>query len=534
MTVRAVVLGLLGALFIACAGYINDFVLKLTYLIGNHFPIFIFGGLVLFLLLVNPLLRLIRIDFSIKEMATIVILMLSTACIPSSGLLRTFTITLAMPAQLTEQNVAWGPKRNNLLAYVPDKLLASKVVDSRVVGPFIQGMKSSDADKIDIHQIPWAMQPDPQHEGAVTGWSRPLGFWVPLIALTFLGLLGLAAVVHRQWSSNELLRYPIAEFASEIMEQEKGRLFAKVFYNRLFWGGVIAALAVHLVNGYWVWNNKSIQIPVNIDMGVRCGSCGPTWRSPARPGRHEPAAVDHGGGVQLPAVQRGGAEPGHLQFPVLRHRGRLHQLRRGHQRELLHRRPVQLPALRQLPGRGADGAVRRTQLLRGRGEAAAGAARQAIPPYSVWGARIFLGCMIAAVAWLTTIGLDVYLAVIVMLMITLMLLVVGRINAETGLFFIQPGWPIIGCMLGMFGSHALGPQMLLILGLVVTVLAADPRESIMPFILNGLKLSERSGVRPSRAMPWMSTALIAGLALGVPFVLWRSTTGASTSPRTTG
>ena len=43
MTIRAVILGLLGAIFLAAVGYINDHVWHLTQIVACHFPVFVFG-----------------------------------------------------------------------------------------------------------------------------------------------------------------------------------------------------------------------------------------------------------------------------------------------------------------------------------------------------------------------------------------------------------------------------------------------------------------------------------------------------------
>ena len=56
MTKRAVILGLLAAAVLANITFFNDMVTKSTYLIGNFLPLAVFGGLIFFVLLVNPLL----------------------------------------------------------------------------------------------------------------------------------------------------------------------------------------------------------------------------------------------------------------------------------------------------------------------------------------------------------------------------------------------------------------------------------------------------------------------------------------------
>ncbi len=60
MTLRAVILGILGALFIAGFGYVDDQILRSTLMVGHFFPVIVFGGLVVLTIGVNPLLTRLR------------------------------------------------------------------------------------------------------------------------------------------------------------------------------------------------------------------------------------------------------------------------------------------------------------------------------------------------------------------------------------------------------------------------------------------------------------------------------------------
>lgn len=85
MTRRSVLLGLLGAALVCGASFLNDRVLRQTYLVGNNMPVSVYGTLILFLLFVNPLLR--KRHLSGGEMAVILALTLAACCLPGSGLL---------------------------------------------------------------------------------------------------------------------------------------------------------------------------------------------------------------------------------------------------------------------------------------------------------------------------------------------------------------------------------------------------------------------------------------------------------------
>jgi hypothetical protein len=92
--------------------------------------------------------------------------------------------------------------------------------------------------------------------------------------------------------------------------------------------------------------------------------------------------------------------------------------------------------------------------------------------------------------------------------------------AETGLFFIQPWWLPLAFFAGFFGFEALGPTQFILLGMVSIVLAGDPRETLMPFVVNGLKIAEENKVSRGRAGAGAMVAVTLALAVAIPSVLW--------------
>ena len=54
MTARAIIIGLIGAAIVGATGYFNDIVMHQTFLYNNYLPLFIFGAVMLFVVLVNP------------------------------------------------------------------------------------------------------------------------------------------------------------------------------------------------------------------------------------------------------------------------------------------------------------------------------------------------------------------------------------------------------------------------------------------------------------------------------------------------
>jgi hypothetical protein len=123
MTVRAVLLGLAGAAFVAATGYFNDQIMLLTPLVGNHMPIIVFGLLAFAVMVANPLLFQLhrRVPLRRGELATIVAIMLVACSIPGAGLMWTFIPSLGLPAEHNLHEPSW--QRYDVLSYVPDTML---------------------------------------------------------------------------------------------------------------------------------------------------------------------------------------------------------------------------------------------------------------------------------------------------------------------------------------------------------------------------------------------------------------------------
>ena len=148
---------------------------------------------------------------------------------------------------------------------------------------------------------------------------------------------------------------------------------------------------------------------------------------------------------------------------------------------------------------------------------AGGNARDAGP---VWGARIFLIGAGAFIANLVLVGLDWQLAVLYTAMLLMVFVVMGRIIAETGLFFLAPRLYPGALLLGLLGGQALGPRMAAIMMVVSMVFVLDPREVLMPFLVNGLKIADMKHVPTGRVALGAGLALVVGLAVGLPVTLY--------------
>ncbi|MBT3286321.1 MAG: hypothetical protein HN380_03170, partial [Victivallales bacterium] len=138
MTIRSVLLGLLGATAICGLSYLNDQILRQTYLVGNNMPVAVYGILILVVVLINPILR--RLSLTGKELAVILTLTLAACCIPGSGLLRSFTTSLMLPHHYNRLEPGW--RENKILETCPKVMLAEVTEENsdRALDGFVQGL----------------------------------------------------------------------------------------------------------------------------------------------------------------------------------------------------------------------------------------------------------------------------------------------------------------------------------------------------------------------------------------------------------
>ena len=105
-------------------------------------------------------------------------------------------------------------------------------------------------------------------------------------------------------------------------------------------------------------------------------------------------------------------------------------------------------------------------------------------------------------------------------MMLLLLVIVSRIGAETGLFDIQARWQPLGVLLGCLGLFALGPKMIILVGLFCTMLTLTPGGMLAPFFVNSLRVCSRLGVRPAHAGLSAGGLYLGGICLAAVVMLW--------------
>lgn len=524
MTPRAVALGLLGAAFICGYTYFNDGVLRQTMFVGNYMPTSVYGGLLLALFCLNPLLRRAsrlagnRLAWlrplSARELVVIVALALPACCVPYSSMLRILPKAAMLPHHYARTQPGWSWKDDDgtphsVLDYAPRRMLADAAAnDGNALTGFVQGLRLG-GEPISLSDVPWH------------AWRSTLLFWLPLFGLLWVALTGLALVLHRQWSLHEHLPYPLVQFTSAMLPAEDGSA-SPVFRHRSFWIALVMVLIVHLNNYLYVYY-PDVLIEIRRSFGFwPLARLFPTFMRGGGWSLINPqfyfAAVGIAYLLATDVSLAVGLGPFVFKYVAGILAGYGISLEGGTrfspriEQGLVYGGYIGFCAAMLYTGRHFYGNVlRRACGLR---------SSENVGPCSVWGMRVFLLGFAVFVADIALLGLDWQLALIYGLLTVIIFAVMGRIIAETGLFFIAPYLYPCVFILGFVGDQSLGPQALMIMFILTCMVLIDPRETFMPYMMNTVKLIDDHHLRLGRTAVLSLAAVFVGLAVAVPVTLY--------------
>ncbi|MEX0655241.1 MAG: DUF6785 family protein [Phycisphaeraceae bacterium] len=381
-------------------------------------------------------------------------------------------------------------------------LVAGGRADPVAVDALLEGR-----DDVGVMDVPWAL------------WWPVIWLWGGLALLTGVAALCLALVVHPQWSRRELLAYPIARFVEEIGERKAGAWLPAMASNQVFWYGFVALLVFHLINGLYAWmGDPWPQIPRSFDFEAVTElfpNASRVWGSYAY---FYPTLFPSVVAFTFFLTTSVSFSLGISQAMYMALGSAL----------LLYGMPIENDYIggeqANLMRFGAYFGIALMIAYTGRRYytnvigSAAGLSRKAdTPGYAVWAARGLVLALVLGVVWLQQAGLDWVLACVFLALVMLTFLVMARIVAETGAFFLQAYWLPVGIITALFGIEAIGPTGYILLAVASVMIVGDPREALMPFLTNGLQMTERAGKQSPRGVaPWLAVMIIAGfLVAGV-------------------
>ncbi len=399
---------------------------------------------------------------------------------------------------------AWRLAQSRLKTAVQETLPESERLYERVYPGFLNGLPNGD-EVVGFKDLP------------VAAWIPTLAFWLPLIISGAVASLMLALVVHRQWSSHEQLRYPIANVATTLMTRSGSSLIADVFCTRLFWWGFIPVVCLHGLNFLALqlpgllpniplqWSNKGVVewfLPNIGQSGGNALNSGGLYFSVIGLSYFIAAEISLSVGISgmvlaVLATLFWWASNGSATMDVVGARSGAY---------------FGFAAIIVYTGRHYYWAVL---------QAAFGRQREDVAAEQAWAARLFLAAGVAFIAVLVGgFGLDWPVALCFSLAVLVLMLVVSRIVCETGMPFVQAGWGPAQVVANMLGFAAIGPAPLMTMYLIGGALFKEARESLLPFASTALKVAENTGVPRLRFALIGTVAMLIALVAGIAATSW--------------
>jgi len=518
LTIRSLILGSFFALFISGFCYFHDCVLNThahIRLVPHLMPHAVYGGLLLAVLLANPLLRKLRWNpLKASELAVIVGLCLISCSVPFYSLVHCWPSALMMPHRFARVDVGW--QREKIVETVPQRMLADPEYDNgAALDSYVTGMGKGDQ-HVHPREIPWR------------AWFRPLAFWIPLVFALSVAMLGLAVVVHRQWSRHELLPYPISRFAHSLLPGHEGC----VLHQRGFLIAAGIVFAIHMNNYAYAWWPKYL-VPVQLRMNfwaftelfpqILHGD-GPSLFRPRIMFAVIGIAYFFASDVSLSLA----IFPYFMCYLMGVLTGYGLQVTRGF--SLYHNTKVFLYT-------GGYVGVFLMSLYTGRffywnllRQSLWLPGRERAEPWLAWSMRMFLGGSACFWLLLCQVGLDWLVALFYTVLAIIVFTVISRAVAEAGGFYVGT-WILPDAVLwGFLGAQAVGPTTLATMGLVSAVVLAGPGWATMPFAVQALKMADLGNVSIPRMARWSTLVLLACILLALASTIyWQYDRGATAS-----
>jgi len=395
------------------------------------------------------------------------------------------------------------PRRAGVLELAPPRMLADPTRHPDALDGFVTGLGGEAP--LRVRDLPWA------------AWRRALIFWVPVILTLVLASLGLALVMHRQWTRHEHLPFPTMEFARSILPEADGRP-AQLLRQRAFWICLGIVGAIHLVNYAHVWWPNTV-IPINLRIELyplvemlpvlRQGwwwwpLFGPTIYFTGIGLAYflaNDVSFSLGVGPYIFCLISGTI----ASYGIAMGGGRLH------------------PHMESFMNSGAYAGLFVMLVYSGRHYFRAAFSRglglptsEAVEPHAVWGARAALLGFALLVVQIAAMGVEWPYAVLYTFWLLLVPLVTGRMLAESGVFFINPRTYPCALLWGFFGVAALGRQPLLVMALFTIALLIHASLAVLPFAVSAFRVAEDTDVKPGRMALGGGLAVLVALAVMIP------------------
>ncbi len=365
------------------------------------------------------------------------------------------------------------------------------------------------------------------YEGLRTGgppwrpWIQALAAWLPAVLAMFLAYFCLASIIRRQWVDNEKLAFPLAVPPVELAEHFRWR--ESIFADPITWIGFAIPTLMYSINGIHLIRPSIPDIPVRFNLNQMVfNPLGRPWRDLGTTS----ANLSFGG------IGFGYFLPGQVLFSlwaffvIIRIQNIVFSAF-GATAEAMPLYPTTIWNGYQVAGayivlsgyliRSAMPHLRAVWQAALRGDEQVGDhpgdPRPALPPRT---ALIGLGiAMVVATWWFVLLGMSWWMAVLeTVIFLLVVCLVMARAVAEAGLPMTETSFRPVDLVRLVSPMRALTPQTLTALSLADAVFTRDLRGNLLNTMLDGLKMSDATGLDRRHLYLGVAISLVVVLTFG--------------------
>ncbi len=237
ITMRSVVIGVIGVTLLCLASPYQDLVYR-NMIAGGHSAPLLSMLFFIMLVILNWLVRKISGKaLSGYEMATIFCMLLVASGIPSMGLVDYLIPALVAPFYFADQANNWA---THFHPHIPIWLVPSKDGNSEIILDFVRGGAS----------VPWA------------AWIPCLAMWSTFLAAFYLATFSLCRLFSESWIHVERLSFPLVELPLASFEERT----QPTWRGPVFWVGVLLPLFIYSWNSLPRYGVEVPAIPLSSNL----------------------------------------------------------------------------------------------------------------------------------------------------------------------------------------------------------------------------------------------------------------------------
>ena len=446
----------------------SDLRIQGTWTAASHLPMGPIAVLLALVLFGRPTVYRLghRYRLSPSEIATIYILMLVGAGVPSFGLTEYLIPTLAGASYFASVGNGWAPTFYHRIPRWMVPFDPAGPVRQHAALAFYEGLKPG-------QHIPW-------HP-----WVLPLILWTLFAFTLFFCYLCLATIIRRQWVDNEKLAFPLVQLPIEMLREDGVPFFG----NWVMWIGFAIPMLAHSMNGMHHFVPTIPEIPLKLELNPFFTSR--PWNGM---GLFWIWLLFSVVGLSYLISQELSFSLWFFFFVFRLQEAALTAL--GNQPAYAGPYPVQVFAAQQMLGAFLVLFISMVSLARPHLRLAwqefrrpSGADREEPTSYRLAIAGLLAG-ILALSAMLSAAGMSFPLALASLLLLFFIAIAITRFISESGLLFIQAPFRPSDLVAQVVGTAALGPANLTILAFVQRVFMFDLRTFLLPSLLDGFRLAD--------------------------------------------